>query len=142
MSHRLLAAAIALLVGVACDPLRDRHGCWVDGDEAFRTLWETICVAQASCEDFWTDSYESSNAYLDACVEQMTSASYISGVRDQYCFDGCLVDACLDPWLAYAESCADEDYLQIETNCGGDNSPFWDLWSSPNRSCLEDERGW
>lgn len=139
---RLLAAVTALLLVVGCDPLRDRHGCWVDGDEAYIHLQQALCEVRVRCGGYGKSESTGVEEAVDACVDEYTSASALSSARDSQCFDGCLVDDCVDAWLVYAESCADGDYALAEESCLGDNGPFWDLWSSPNRSCLEDERGW
>lgn len=132
----------ALLAGTGCDPMRDRDGCWKDGDEAFIAMCEAGCTLKASCTEYNTAEFSSDQEYYDACVLGCSSAQYIAQVQEAYCFDGCLVDNCLELTASYAETCDEAEHERLLEQCDEDNTPFWNLHSSPARSCNEDERGW
>ena len=133
---------MGLLAGTSCDPLRDRDGCWKDGDEAFIAYCEAGCAMKASCTDYNSEEFASDQEYYDACVAEYASSQSIAHAREAFCFDACLVDNCVELIVAYAETCADADYERFMEGCNEDTTPFWDFHSSPARSCTEGEQGW
>ena len=93
-----------LMLLFACqgdEPKIDENGCWLDGEEAFRAYVEAACPAERTCSPD-----EVSDDDVEHCIAD--NMALMSHYRESLCFDGCTVEACLDAWRQYTETC--EDY--------------------------------
>lgn len=69
-------------------PRVDANGCWDDGEEAFEAWVIAVCDWNMACDDV--------HASHEACVEELHTNAVEFEWRTQTCFDGCVMDACLD----------------------------------------------
>lgn len=71
----------------------------------------------------------SDNTWQD-CVE--AGQQGMEDNREYWCFDGCLVDACLEKYHDYRDTCAEDGFQEAYEYCLH-NGPFWD--GTSGRSC-------
>ena len=109
------------------DAPRDDEGCWTDPDLA----WEA--VQRQNCSD--DCEIDESDADWQECMEWETG--HLSLHRDEICFDGCLVDPCLDAWAEYRKSCDESFRVNAEDICKYEGP----LWFDEVRECPPDKQG-
>lgn len=83
-------------------PDRDSAGCWTDGRAAYQAIIALDCGGPATTCRGMTE---------EGCLDGY--APYLELESSNLCFDGCVVDACIEEMEKAETSCDDSDYLIV-----------------------------